>query len=399
MELSAGNGGSVPGLAKKPVCDLEHLELALTARGARASPPPKLLSLKTACTTTTISQLTITTRSNEASPLVLASSTAALYTIRPIPAPRSTTSKHSSPQPTTATGPCPKPPPPPTTTTTTTKTTMTNPSPPSPPARETSFASLTTIASALSWGLSHLTSSSRVASPTITPSSSRPRTPIYSPPPLAPLKLTGYAPTTTNRLLTRSLGEEIRSLLPARLQLFDTWTLAYSLEQHGVSLSTLYAKTAVKPRSGYVLVVKDTDGRLFGAFVSEGFRPSGGRYYGTGECFLWTTEIAGSCDSSDSNDSGNSGDGGGDGVATAGEEEKVRKFRAFPYSGENDYVILCEHGFLSMGGGDGRFGLWLDDRFEKGVSQRSVTFGNDPLSEASGGKFEVLDVELWRVGL
>lgn len=249
----------------------------------------------------------------------------------------------------------------------------------SPPTREGSHTSLSTIASALSWGLSALTKStgnsskhatgSTNTSSTSTPSSSRPRTP-YSPPPLAPLKLTGYAPTTSSRLLSRSLAEEIRVLMPARLQLHDTWTLAYSLEQHGVCLSTLYGKTAAKPRSAYVLVVKDTDGRIFGGFVSEGFKPSGGRFYGTGECFLWKS------------------DGGG------GE----KRFKAFPCSGVNDYVILCEPGFLSMGGGDGRYGLWLDDRFETGVSQTSLTFGNEPLTDGKGGKFDVLDVELWRVG-
>lgn len=30
--------------------------------------------------------------------------------------------------------------------------------------------------------------------------------------------------------------------------------------------------------------------------------------------------------------------------------ERLR-FKAFPYSGENDYLIFCEHDFLSVGGG------------------------------------------------
>ena len=30
--------------------------------------------------------------------------------------------------------------------------------------------------------------------------------------------------------------------------------------------------------------------------------------------------------------------------------ERIR-FKAFPYSGENDYLIFCEHRFLSVGGG------------------------------------------------
>lgn len=74
------------------------------------------------------------------------------------------------------------------------------------------------------------------------------------------------------------------------------------------------------------------------------------------------------------------------------------RFKAFPYSGINDYMIYCEPGALSVGGGDGRYGLWLDGVLERGVSASSLTFGNEPLSEEAGGKFEVLGVEVWFVG-
>jgi len=74
------------------------------------------------------------------------------------------------------------------------------------------------------------------------------------------------------------------------------------------------------------------------------------------------------------------------------------RFKAFPYSGINDYMIYCEPGALSVGGGDGRYGLWLDGVLERGVSASCLTFGNEPLSEEAGGKFEVLGVEVWFVG-
>lgn len=62
-------------------------------------------------------------------------------------------------------------------------------------------------------------------------------------------------------------------------------------------------------------------------------------------------------------------------------------------------MIYCEPGALSVGGGDGRYGLWLDGVLERGVSASCLTFGNEPLSEEAGGKFEVLGVEVWFVGL
>lgn len=79
-------------------------------------------------------------------------------------------------------------------------------------------------------------------------------------------------------------------------------------------------------------------------------------------------------------------------------------------------MILCDNTFLSVGGGyvyisplfttskltillasDGKYGLWLDNVFEKGVSQSCMTFGNEPLSE-EGEKFDVIGVELWKIG-
>lgn len=73
------------------------------------------------------------------------------------------------------------------------------------------------------------------------------------------------------------------------------------------------------------------------------------------------------------------------------------RFKAFPYSGVNDYLIFCEQGYLSVGGGDGKYGLWLDGVLERGISSHCMTFGNETLSE-EGEKFEVVGVEVWCVG-
>lgn len=59
--------------------------------------------------------------------------------------------------------------------------------------------------------------------------------------------------------------------------------------------------------------------------------------------------------------------------------------------------MFCEAGFLSVGGGDGKYGLWLDGVLEYGISSSCLTFGNEPLSE-EGEKFEVVGVEMWCVG-
>ncbi|KIY02950.1 uncharacterized protein Z520_01415 [Fonsecaea multimorphosa CBS 102226] len=283
----------------------------------------------------------------------------------------------------------------------------------------------------------------------------------FQPPPLTPLELRSSLSQKAagSLLLTRSLAEEIRLLLPPRLQLIDHWTLAYSLEAHGSSLATLYEHCAhvstYTQRSGYVLVVRDgsassTNGSVFGAYLSDVPKPSL-HYFGTGECFLWRAsilptlrdlstnlrlgaepasndllELAGlppppSADTTHlqrfttirgerrtpststtslpqpSNTTGPSAhlqsavDRSG-----ASTPDRIR-FKAFPYSGVNDFLIYCESGYLSVGGGDGHYGLWLDDELNSGISEACPTFGNEPLSE-EGRRFDVLGVEVWYVG-
>jgi hypothetical protein len=86
----------------------------------------------------------------------------------------------------------------------------------------------------------------------------------FQPPPLTPLTLNGYKSTTKagDKLLSKALAEEIRLLVPPRLQLVDEWELTYSIEQNGVSLATLYEKVDGYrgKRGGFVLVVRDSSG-------------------------------------------------------------------------------------------------------------------------------------------
>ncbi|KAL5120338.1 oxidation resistance protein 1 [Pleosporales sp. CAS-2024a] len=248
----------------------------------------------------------------------------------------------------------------------------------------------------------------------------------FQPPPLTPLTLTGYRHDTRDKdkLLSNALAEEIRLLVPPRLQLVDEWSLAFSLEQNGVSLATLYQKSDDYggKRGGFVLVVRDGSGSVFGAYLSDPPHPSSS-FYGNGECFLWRAHVLSSLPDlamnlppppsadtthatrmttisspprtsrKDAQSPPDSGSASRSGTSTP---ERIR-FKAFPYSGVNDYMIFCEQNYLSIGGGDGHYGLWLDDSLENGVSDTCPTFGNEPLSD-EGKKFEVMGVELWYIG-
>ncbi|ODV91159.1 hypothetical protein CANCADRAFT_117708 [Tortispora caseinolytica NRRL Y-17796] len=191
-------------------------------------------------------------------------------------------------------------------------------------------------------------------------------------PTLPPLTLHGITDETP-KVLTSELAEEIRQLVPSRLQMHSSWSLLYSLSRDGVSLSTLYAKSAPTSkmraqnvRSGYILAVKDTSGNRFGCYLNEPPQiPPNGRYYGNSECFLWLDDV---------ND----------------------VFKVFPYSGLNNYIAYGEADYLSIGGGDGKSGLWLNSDLSKGVSDQCLTFGNEPLSR-QGSSFNILGVEVWIV--
>ncbi|KAF7555038.1 hypothetical protein G7046_g6661 [Stylonectria norvegica] len=233
----------------------------------------------------------------------------------------------------------------------------------------------------------------------------------FRPPPLDPLVLHGYKSNTPRsaRLLAAAVAEEIRTMIPERLRIVDDWHLIYSLDQDGASLGTLYqsCRQFEGQRAGFVLVIKDQEGGTFGAYLSEYPRPAHS-YFGNGECFLWRASTLASLPlppSADTTDMTRNttlappppASQPGSRSTSPTPSESIR-FKAFPYSGLNDFCINCETGFLSVGSGGGHYGLWLDNSLEVGHSSRCETFGNEPLSD-EGNKFGVLGVELWVVGV
>ncbi|XP_013372098.1 PREDICTED: nuclear receptor coactivator 7 isoform X2 [Chinchilla lanigera] len=157
-------------------------------------------------------------------------------------------------------------------------------------------------------------------------------------------------------LLENMHVEQLARRLPARVQGYP-WRLAYSTLEHGTSLKTLYRKSASLD-SPVLLVIKDMDNQIFGAYATHPFKFSD-HYYGTGETFLYTFSP---------------------------------NFKVFKWSGENSYFINGDISSLELGGGGGRFGLWLDADLYHGRSNSCSTFNNDILSKKED--FIVQDLEL-----
>ncbi|KAI8884461.1 TLD-domain-containing protein [Backusella circina FSU 941] len=163
---------------------------------------------------------------------------------------------------------------------------------------------------------------------------------------------------STVPVITQSMAEMIRPFIPKRYQIASGWSLLYSLDQHGASLKTMYEKTR-NCANPCILAIRDSDDQVFGCYSSESFSCQTG-YYGTGECFLWKSEP---------------------------------KLKVFPWTGKNDYMILTDANSIAIGGGDGRFGLWLTSDLEKGYSNSCQTFDNDHLSLETD--FQCLELEVW----
>ncbi|GAA6019577.1 hypothetical protein JCM11491_001343 [Sporobolomyces phaffii] len=231
-----------------------------------------------------------------------------------------------------------------------------------------------------------------------------------------PVTLTGLKPGVAP-ILTETIAEGIRPCLAPRLRISSRWTLLYSLDQHGTSLLTLFTQVSngLKSRvGGFVFVVRTERGQVFGGYVSEAFKSdsetgpgsrgrngsssaiTGNRVWGgDGTSFLFTT------------------------LALPPSDPRLSPLiKTYLPTYHNTYFQHASlHSGIALGGGnDGKFGLWVDERLERGWTGRSETFGNDPLTggtragngngSARGpekedeevGKFEVVGVECWAVG-
>ncbi|EDN95257.1 hypothetical protein SS1G_11133 [Sclerotinia sclerotiorum 1980 UF-70] len=148
--------------------------------------------------------------------------------------------------------------------------------------------------------------------------------------------------------------------------------------------------------------------KLFGAYLTEAPHPAP-HYFGTGECFLWRATLVSSsllanlppppsADTTNSQRSTTIGVPHPSSLLSPTTTQAPPKSPAFsPKSGTSTPERIRFKAFPYSGGGDGHYGLWLDDTFEKGISSSCPTFGNEPLSE-EGEKFDILGVEVWSIG-
>lgn len=165
-----------------------------------------------------------------------------------------------------------------------------------------------------------------------------------------------------------------------------------------------------------MLVVRDRAGAVFGCFASEPWGPPRARYFGNGECFVfslkperrlwrwhaarcavevpaWVLDEEAAADEEEKKKKGGEG-GGGEGVGDENGEAPAPPPRSneLKPTPRNDFFQLARPTSLALGGGP-RFALTLDADLGRGRSGPCETFGSECL--ASEEEFDVGRVELW----
>ncbi len=165
-------------------------------------------------------------------------------------------------------------------------------------------------------------------------------------------------------LLTEVHIEALIDAMPDRFRQHK-WELQYSTTRDGISLHTLYRKTAKTAPT--VTVVKDRQGHVFGVFAPDPWKVHH-KFYGTGETFVFklAPELA------------------------------VWHWNQAEHSDEkrNNFFLFSTDDCIAVGGG-GHFALWLDEDLLYGNSTVCSTFNNKCL--AGSEVFQVLSIEVWRL--
>ncbi|XP_007477301.1 MTOR-associated protein MEAK7 [Monodelphis domestica] len=159
----------------------------------------------------------------------------------------------------------------------------------------------------------------------------------------------------------------INSHLPLNLQ--QSWRLVYSSHIHGLSFTQFC--TSIIDKGPCLLVIKDSDGFIFGGFSSHSLELKS-QFQGDSRCFLYTISP---------------------------------NIAVYKYSGYNDHYMYLNNGQhtipngLGMGGQFEHFGLWIDSDFGKGHSKanpRCSTYNSPQLS--ANEYFHLEALEVWALG-
>jgi len=163
---------------------------------------------------------------------------------------------------------------------------------------------------------------------------------------------------TKSEILTNNQLKELHLYFPYFLQ-YSSLSKIFSFSQDGTDMKTLYKKCEGIKNS--ILVLKDNDNNIFGAFVSDVLYPSG-TFSGTPDAFLFTFY----------------------------KEEKIHIYKATQL---NDNYMYCDYEQISFGSSGDGFSLCLQNNLLDGNTKTTDTYKNKPLNGRE--KFTIVNLEIW----
>ena len=163
---------------------------------------------------------------------------------------------------------------------------------------------------------------------------------------------------TPSDILSAFQLKELYEFLPDSHQYSNLYRV-FSISIDGCALRTFYDKC--QDINNSIIVVKDDDNNIFGAYASERFEPNK-NFVGTGECFLFTFY-------------------------------QGNKIHVFNSTGINRFYMYCDEDQVCFGCSNDYFSLALTKDFLEGYTNTTQTYQNLPLS--SKDKFMIVKLELW----
>lgn len=223
-------------------------------------------------------------------------------------------------------------------------------------------------------------------------------------------------PSCQPHVLSPPLMDSLMTFLPPQLHNENYW-LKFSLIRDGASLQTL--KRYVRAAAFTIVAIETTKGEVFGSFTSHSWRNQWG-FYGSQPAFVWKMRHSRRTKVSSLFD----------------QAQLESEIDIFMHTGGNDYVQVCHHDFLAVGGDhalpfafDGGsehnnekkdyafsslehdgctlclddlpdrngFALTLEDDLLKGTTSPSMTFKNPALCGKADATetFDVAGLEVW----
>lgn len=173
--------------------------------------------------------------------------------------------------------------------------------------------------------------------------------------------------TTSHVLQPEHFQFLVNECIPIRFQECDL-LLKYSTNNNGMSVHTLYE--LVQNVSPTIVAIRDTQDRVFGCYAASAWKSCATRYYGTGECFVFSCKP---------------------------------RLAVYKWNRINHFFQFSQGNVLAMGGGTGsHYALWVDEDLVAGATAMCTTFDSPPLTLKSGetaerDDFSIVTLEVWTV--